>query len=161
MAFCCARATRKTWTATAPSPRTPQARLAVIRDQAQHQTARALGVTEDQITVFETYIQAAQAVAQGQVDAYASVARAHSGFIAQHPDWSLTLAPIPEVEKPPAFGAFAVARTEAALRDEIDAVLGAYLGSAAHRDMAAQFGFSARDVDRIAEASAGLYRSDL
>ncbi|MEM7724498.1 MAG: transporter substrate-binding domain-containing protein [Pseudomonadota bacterium] len=51
-------------------------KLAVIRDQIQHMTALELGVTPGQIRVFETYADAARAVQEGTVNAFASVARA-------------------------------------------------------------------------------------
>jgi polar amino acid transport system substrate-binding protein len=59
--------------------------LAVIRDQIQHRSAVDFGLPGDRLLIFETYADAAQAVVEGQADAYASVARAHSGFIERHP----------------------------------------------------------------------------
>ena len=59
----------------------PDIRLAVIRDQVQHRSAIEFGVSDYQIAVFETYEDAAMAVRTGAVDAYASVARAHGGFM--------------------------------------------------------------------------------
>jgi polar amino acid transport system substrate-binding protein len=75
--------------------------LAVIRDQVQHQTALGLGVGPDRITVFETYIDAAQAVRDGQVSAYASVARAHDGYLQQNDDLDLASVLVPASEKLP------------------------------------------------------------
>lgn len=127
----------------------PDAKLAVIRDQFQHRSAMDFGIEEDRIAVFETYAQAAQAVRTGLVDAYASVGRAHSGFIALNPDWAVAQVDVPNSEKPAAFGAFAFGLDDAALQRDVDAVLSDFLGSAAHREMVVPFGFSSADVGRI------------
>lgn len=123
--------------------------LAVIRDQAQHQTALGLGVGSDRITVFETYIEAAQAVRDGQVSAYASVARAHDGYLQQDDDLDLTSVLVPTSEKPPEFGCFGFASTNIGLRNRVDGMLSAFIGGGLHRQMMQEFGFSDEDVDRI------------
>ena len=128
----------------------PDIRLAVIRDQVQHRSAIEFGVSDYQIAVFETYEDAAMAVRTGAVDAYASVARAHGGFMELHPDWHLELIPAPTTEKPPAFGSFAVDLDDADYLKAVDPVLADYLGTDAHRAMAASFGFSPAEIDLIA-----------
>ena len=45
-------------------------KIAVIRDQLQHQTALKHGILPNEILVFETYAEAADAVQDGRVDAY-------------------------------------------------------------------------------------------
>lgn len=130
----------------------PHVRLAVIRDQFQHRSAVEFGVHHDRIKIFETYIEAAKAVRDGQADAYASVGMAHSGFLELNEEWPLEVVLIPSVEKPPAYGSFAFALSDMALLRDVDDILAAYLGSKAHRDMAAGFGFSDHAVDLIAAA---------
>jgi polar amino acid transport system substrate-binding protein len=125
-------------------------RLAVIRDQVQHRSAVQFGVPDSQIQIFETYGEAAEAVMGGTADAYASVARAHFGFMQQRPDSGLDVARIAPDEKEPAFGSFAFAKDDTALRQSIDDALNRYLGSPAHRAMLARFGFSSREVDLVA-----------
>ena len=129
--------------------RNQDARLAVIRDQFQHRSAVEFGVGEDRITVFETYTAAAKAVLEGRVDAYASVSRAHAGFMEQNPDWPLDLVVVPGDEKPPALGSFAFALDDTHLRQDVDAVLSEFLGTKDHRDMFAAFGFSDEEVDLV------------
>ncbi len=124
-------------------------RLAVIRDQFQHRSAVEFGVSADRIVIFETYTEAAQAVCEGTADAYASVGRAHGGFIEQNPEWGLELILVPNSEKQPAFGSFAFGLNDAELLSEVDAVLSQYLGTDAHRDMVASFGFSPSEVDMV------------
>ncbi len=124
--------------------------LAVIRDQFQHRSAVEFGVPGARIRIFETYEDAANAVLCGDASAYASVARAHGGYIARDPALPLDITTIPISEKAPAYGAFAFAKTDDAFRTSVDAVLQAYLGSTAHRDMMAEFGFSKAEIDLIA-----------
>lgn len=125
-------------------------RLAVIRDQFQHRSAVEFGVSEDRIVIFETYTEAAQAVREGTADAYASVGRAHGGFIEQSPEWGLELILVPNSEKLPAFGSFAFGLNDVDLLNEVDAVLSQFLGTDAHRDMVASFGFSTTEIDMVA-----------
>jgi len=125
-------------------------RLAVIRDQFQHRSAVEFGVRADRIMIFETYTEAAQAIRDGNADAYASVGRAHGGFIEQNPDWGLELILVPNSEKSPAFGSFAFGLSDADLMNEVGAVLSRFLGTDADRKMVASFGFSTAEVDTVA-----------
>lgn len=128
----------------------PDVRLAVIRDQFQHHSAIEFGVRADRILNFETYTEAARAVCEGRADAYASVGRAHGGSIEQNPEWGLELILVPDSEKPPAFGSFAFGLNETDLLKNVDAVLWQFLGTDAHRDMVASFGFSTAEVGMVA-----------
>ncbi|GGX60730.1 ectoine/hydroxyectoine ABC transporter substrate-binding protein EhuB [Tateyamaria omphalii] len=125
-------------------------RLAVIRSQVQHRSALELGVDADQVAIFETYAAAARAVREGIADAYTSVGRAHSGFIEQNPEWGLELIMVPNSEKPPAFGSFAFGSNDPELLKDVDAVLSNFIGTDAHRNMVASFGFSPSEVDMVA-----------
>ena len=124
-------------------------KLAVIRDQFQHRSAAEFSIPADRIVIFETYAEAARAVEIGAVDAYASVARAHSGFLAQHPDLEAALVAVPTHEKQPAFGSFAFAKHDTVFRLSVDKVLDAYIGSFAHRAMMAKFGFDDGEIDLL------------
>lgn len=124
-------------------------RLAVISDQVQHLTALSHGVPDARITRFDTYEDAAQALLSGAADAYASVARAHRGYLEQHPDLPFSVVDVPSDEKPPEFGAFAFAKRDSTLREAVDDVLETYLGSPEHRALVKAFGFSDADVDLI------------
>lgn len=127
-----------------------KASLAVIRDQFQHRSAENSGVPEQRLQIFETYSEAAVAVCEGTVDAYASVGRAHTGFIAENSEWEIEAVEVPQTEKPAAFGSFSLALSETALRSRIDEILGRFLGSKAHRDMAKIYGFSDAEVNLVA-----------
>ena len=127
----------------------PRCILAVIRDQFQHRSAVAFGVPENRIMIFETYREAANAVRHGQAGAYASVARAHTGFMEQNPAWQLEVVAVPPGEKKPAFGSFAFSKTDDDFRVSVDKVLDRYLGSTEHRAMMAGYGFSAQEIDLL------------
>ncbi|MEJ6395544.1 transporter substrate-binding domain-containing protein [Gymnodinialimonas sp. 2305UL16-5] len=125
-------------------------KLAVIRDQVQHVTALELGVTPGQFRVFEAYADAAQAVQDGTVSAFASVVRAHQGFLqANDAAGGLTVVDVPLRERAPAFGCFAFARGAADLRGRVDHILNKFIGGFEHRRLMKSFGFGDTDVDRI------------
>ncbi len=128
-------------------------RLAVIRDQYQYRTAIEQGIAADQLLMLEDYPEAAAAVREGRVDAYASVAMAHFGFIAQNPDWPVEGIAVPSEEKPPSFGAFAVARHDALFLKDVDTVLHEFLGSRSHREMVGSFGFDDSQIDLVIPAT--------
>ena len=125
------------------------ATLAVIRDQFQHRSAMEFDVPEARLLILETYAEAAEAVLDGRADAYASVGRAHTGFVTQNPDRQVEVVNVPFAEKPPAFGAFAVAREAQGLLSSVNDVLASYLGSDEHRGMARRYGFSDAEVDLV------------
>ncbi|WP_366523724.1 transporter substrate-binding domain-containing protein [uncultured Roseobacter sp.] len=124
-------------------------KLAVIRDQIQHVTALELGVTPDQFRVFETYADAAQAVQDRIVSAFASVARAHQGFLQTSTAHGLSVVNVPLRERAPAFGCFAFAPSANDLRNRVDHVLNTFIGAAEHRQLIKAFGFADADVDRV------------
>jgi len=129
--------------------RDAKARLGIIMDQVQHKTALRLGMPAERIEQFGTQDEAAEAVADARIDAYASVAMAHRGYLAANPDPRLAVVQVSDDEQPPAFGAFAFAKEAADLRQAIDAALDGFLGSAEHRSMMARYGFTDSDIDRV------------
>lgn len=124
--------------------------LAVIRDQFQHRSAVEFGVPDNRILIFETYADAALAVVEGRADAYASVARAHGGYLEQNPDLPLEIVTVGRDEKEPAFGSFAFSKSDTAFRQAIDEALQSYLGSPEHRAMMKSFGFDDAEIDLVA-----------
>lgn len=124
-------------------------KIAVICDQVQHRTGLDLGIAPDRFLVFETYANAARAVQDGTATAFASVARAHEGFIKQNHALSLAAVEVPVCEKPPAFGCFAFARTAKELRDDIDQALNHFIGAPEHRRLMRGYGFDGDDIDRL------------
>lgn len=104
------------------------ARVAVLEGQVQHRTALALGVRAERIVVFKSYAEAAAALSDDHVAAYASVALAHHSWVETHEDFACIT--VPDDEKAPEAGAFACATP--ALRDRLDQVLGLFIGSTDH-----------------------------
>ena len=123
--------------------------LAVIRDQYQHRSAIEFGIPDERILVCETYAQAASAVKEERAGAYASVGRAHTGFIGQHPEMDLDFVPVPIVEKTPAFGCFAVAKADVVFQHSVNEILEAYIGSQQHRTLMTRFGFTHTEIDLV------------
>jgi len=115
-------------------------RLGVVTGQVQHETALQLGVPAESIRTFDTYAQAAAAVAAGRIDAYASVATAHRGYLAHLSDSGLAVVEVPQSGKAAEPGAFAFAKSGMCLRDAVDRTLADFLGSADHRALMARFG---------------------
>jgi polar amino acid transport system substrate-binding protein len=124
-------------------------RVAAIRDQVQHRAAQDFGVASDLLQTFDTYEQAAEAVASGKADAYASVARAHIGFLDRHPELQLDVLTVPAAERPPARGSFGFALVDTELCDAVDAILDRFIGSPEHRAMMAHFGFDNAEIDLL------------
>ncbi len=124
-------------------------KLAVIRDQLQHETALELGVPPEQIPEFETYADAARAVQDGHVTAFASVCRAHEGFLQERCVRDLEVVEVPPCEKPPGFGCFGFARTATDLRDRVNQVLNQFIGGSEHRQLMREFGFSGDEIKRL------------
>ena len=124
-------------------------KMAVIRDQVQHKTALELGFDESRIKIFETYNDAARSVLEGDANGYASVGRAHTGFLNQNPDMELEVIHVQPSEKRPAFGSFAFNRNDTEFKNSVDEVLERYLGSDEHRQMMAEYGFDDSEIDLL------------
>jgi polar amino acid transport system substrate-binding protein len=129
------------------------ATLSVVKDQVQHDRARAAGVPAARIREYASQDEAAKAVAAGAVDAYASVAMAHRGYLQHHRNTGLAVIeasdPADAAADPPV-GAFAFAKSNAGLARAVDEALASYLGSPAHRAMMTGYGFTAAEIDRVA-----------
>ncbi|MBX2867536.1 MAG: transporter substrate-binding domain-containing protein [Acidiferrobacterales bacterium] len=127
----------------------PNCKLAVVRGQIQGQTAIELGIPVNRLKIFETYSDAALAIQDGSADAYASVAQAHLGYLAAHPDFGCDSITVPSVEKAPALGCFAFNRNDQVLCGKVNQFLGHYLGSDCHRQLMRSFGFNDGEVDQV------------
>lgn len=104
-------------------------KVAVLAGQVQRDHALRLGVDPADLVEFGTYVEAAAAVLDGRVAAYASVALAHEEHLSTLPDHEhrrIACVPIPSGEAAPALGAFACASEE--IRVALDQVLAELLG---------------------------------
>lgn len=123
------------------------ATLGVVTDQVQHDAALAAGVPAVRIRDYGSQDEAARAVLAGEVDAYASVAMAHRGYLRHHGETDLEV--VEESAADPPFGAFAFAKSQSDLARAVDDALSSYLGSAAHRALMARYGFTEAEIDRV------------
>lgn len=135
------------------------ARLGVITGQVQHDSAKASGITDDQISTFADQAEAIEALRSGHIDAYASTALGNR-ILAQRIGGSFLEA----VEHQPEagdtrqsrpLGAFSFARKNIDLRDAINAQLRLHLGSPAHRARMAAFGLTHNEIDPALDVQAG------
>jgi polar amino acid transport system substrate-binding protein len=127
------------------------ARLGIISGQVQHDSARAAGVSDDQIAIFEHQVDAIEAVQSGKVDAYASTALGNR-ILADRIGGSV----LESVEHKPGrhgtqqklpFGAFSFNRRNSDLLNAVNAQLRSYLGSPDHRARMARFGLTHNEID--------------
>ncbi len=127
------------------------ARLGIIAGQVQHDSARASGVREDQIAIFEQQADAIEAVRSGAIDAYASTALGNriladriGGSVleaVEHKsgtDGKLQNLPL---------GAFSFSRGNSDLLKAVNRQLRLYLGSPNHRSRMARFGLTHNEID--------------
>jgi polar amino acid transport system substrate-binding protein len=127
------------------------ARLGIIAGQVQHDSARASGVSEDQIAVFEYQADAIEAVRSGAIDAYASTAlgnrvladrigNAMLEAVEHEPGTNGTQQNLP-------LGAFSFNRRNSDLLNAVNGQLRLYLGSPNHRTRMARFGLTHKEID--------------
>ena len=127
------------------------ARLGIIAGQVQHDSAKAAGVSDDQIAIFEHQADAIEAVRSGKIDAYASTALGNR-ILADRIGGSVLEA----VEHKPRtngiqqklpFGAFSFNRRNSDLLNAVNSQLRSYLGSPDHRTRMARFGLTHNEID--------------
>ena len=122
-------------------------RLVVVAGQVQEHSALKAGLTSDRILRVVSPEQAVEAVVSGQADAYASVARAHRGFLQREPDPTLAVVDLDAAKGPsPAVGAYGFAKRDGAFRDVFDIALNGFLGSPDHRGIMDRYGFVDADM---------------
>ncbi|CAE6765011.1 hypothetical protein R69658_03343 [Paraburkholderia aspalathi] len=126
------------------------ARLGIIAGQVQREAARASGVSEDQIVIFEQQSEAIEALRSGTIDAYASTAvgnRVLAGriggavFEAVEHDTEKD-----DTQRPP-IGAFSFNKNNGRLLNAVNEQLRLYLGSPDHRTRMSKFGITRKEID--------------
>lgn len=131
--------------------RRADARVGIIAGQVQHDSARASGVGDGQVVLFEQQGDAIEALLSGAIDAYASTAVGNR-VIAKRIGGSL----VDAVEHAPAsadnprtapLGAFSFNRSNTDLLAAFNQQLRSYLGSPDHRASIARFGLTDNEID--------------
>jgi len=127
------------------------ARLGIIAGQVQHVSAKAAGVSGDQIVIFAQQADAIDAVLSGKIDAYASTALGNR-IVANRIGGSV-LEAVPH-ERGTAgqqqglpLGAFSFNQRDSDLLNAVNRQLRAYLGSPDHRARMAAFGLTQSEID--------------
>ncbi|MCA8274863.1 transporter substrate-binding domain-containing protein [Burkholderia sp. AU30280] len=127
------------------------ARLGIIAGQVQHDSAKAAGVSGDQIVMFSQQADAIDAVLSGKIDAYASTAVGNR-IVANRIGGS-ALEAVPHVrgtadqQQGLPLGAFSFNPRDSDLLDAVNRQLRAYLGSPDHRARMAAFGLTQGEID--------------
>ncbi|MGF6759412.1 transporter substrate-binding domain-containing protein [Paraburkholderia sp. GAS42] len=128
------------------------ARLGIIAGQVQHESARASGVSEDQIVIFEQQADAIKAVRSGAIDAYASTALGNRVLADRIGDSMLeAVEHVPEKNGKPhsPSGAFSFNKSSGDLLNAVNRQLRLYLGSPDHRARMANFGLTHKEIDPV------------
>jgi polar amino acid transport system substrate-binding protein len=117
--------------------------LVVVADQVQEKSGLDAGIPDQRVIRVGTQEEAVLMIKSSRADAYASVAMAHRGFLARHPDPDLAVVAVEG--SPPAQGAFAFAKSSCDFRVSFDAALLRLLGSEWHRRLMIRHGFAPGD----------------
>lgn len=133
----------------------PDIRLGVVSGQVHVDTAIEAGVPERRLRYFSTQDDAVRTVLACEVDAVASTAIGSRALVARLADTRLVaLDAVPQtraagctVASP--LGAFALHHDDGDRARAVDAALGAFLGSGAHRDLMARYGFNQAELDAL------------
>lgn len=126
------------------------ARLGIVAGQVQHESARASGISEDQIVIFEQQVDAMEALRSGSIDAYASTAVGNR-VLAHRIDNSMLEAIEHDTgaggkQRRPT-GAFSFNKTSDLLLKAVNKQLRSYLGTADHRTRMSRFGITHKEID--------------
>ncbi|WP_431094827.1 hypothetical protein [Polaromonas aquatica] len=128
------------------------ARLAVVQEQIQIQSAMAAGVPQSRLVRFASQEHAIAALRRGSVDAYASTALGNRTLISMPGMQDLVAIDHPARAETP-LGAYTFAKSARDLVDAFDAKLRAYLGSPAHLELIRRYGFAAADIGPVLNRS--------
>jgi polar amino acid transport system substrate-binding protein len=126
------------------------ARLGIIAGQVQHESARASGVRDEQINVFEQQSDAIEALRSGAIDAYASTTVGNRILSARlgHAELEAVAHKTagPSAQHSPV-GAFSFNKSNSRLLSAVNEQLRLYLGSADHRTRMARYGLTDKELD--------------
>jgi polar amino acid transport system substrate-binding protein len=125
-----------------------EARLGIIAGQVQHESARASGVRDEQINVFEQQFDAVDALRCGAIDAYASTAVGNRILSTRlgHAELEAVAHKTAGAQHAPV-GAFSFNKSNSRLLSAVNEQLRLYLGSANHRTRMARYGLTDEELD--------------
>jgi len=128
---------------------TEGATLGVVTGAIQLEYARAVGIADDRIRIFPDAPSAVDGVAAGRVSAYGATVLTVNDLLSKTSAPLERAEPFTELvldgETVKGYGAFGFRRGDAALRDAFNQVLRGTIGTEAHLELVAPFGFT-RDM---------------
>ena len=124
------------------------ARLGVIAGQVQSDSAKLVGVRDEQIEVFRNQPDAIAALLAGQIDAFAGTAVGNRAALNDNQALEAVAHPIDKGAKVPV-GAFSFDRRNNDLLRAVNEELHKYLGSPDHRARVAKYGITATEIDSV------------
>jgi polar amino acid transport system substrate-binding protein len=122
-------------------------RLGVVGGGQAHKYAQAVGIANDQISVYPDGPSGRAAIEADRIDAWAMTSLAVQRLLDSAGDGSVERAlpfedPIIEGKAARGHGAFAFRQADADFRDEFNQRLKAFIGTAEHKKLVRQFGFT-------------------
>lgn len=129
----------------------PEARLGVVTGTVQIGYARSLGIDPQRLLILPDPPSALAALEADRIDAYAATALTAQDLLQRRANERVERAepfsnPVIDGKDARGYGAFALRAEDAALRRLIDEQLAAFLGTPAHRELVAPFGFTPAEL---------------
>lgn len=122
--------------------------LGLIPGQVQFDAARAAGLGDSQIVMFNSQPEAAAALLAGKIDAFA--ATAVGNHVTANANPRLEAVPFEDSKDGKApVGAFSFSKSNHDLLQAVNAQLHVYLGSADHRTRMAKYGITQTEIDNV------------
>ena len=132
----------------------PDARIGLIAGTVEYNYALVTGIPADRAPLYRNFAKALEALKAGEVDAVGLTSLTAQGLVDGEPDLEATPQFFPNLDgkEVKGYGGFAFRKDDQDLLEAFNAELADFLGSDAHRDLAAPFGFTAAMTpDKTAE----------
>jgi len=129
----------------------PQARLGVVAGAVQQGYARELGIPEDRVVIFNDAPSALGGLQAGRIDAYAGTSLTVSDLLGKAQSDAIERAepfedPVIDGQPIRGYGAFAFRPQDQELVDAVNAQLADFLGTPAHQELVAPYGFGEEEL---------------
>jgi polar amino acid transport system substrate-binding protein len=137
--------------------RDPGTKLGVVAGAVELGYARALGLGDRHLVIYNDNVSALEGVRAGQVDAFACTVLTAENLLRRTGDDAVERAepfeqPVIEGREQVGYGAFGFRKEDRALRAAFNRELQEFLGSAEHLELVRPFGFTERTLPRGATA---------
>jgi polar amino acid transport system substrate-binding protein len=137
----------------------PNARMGVVTGTIQIDYARSLGIDPDRLLILPDPPSALAALEADRIDAFAATALTAQDLLQRRANDRVERAepfrnPVIDGKDARGYGAFALRKEDTALRRLIDEQLAAFLGTPAHRELVAPYGFTPAELPAGATSDA-------